>query len=92
MKMSEYPRKLYASVLLYDNKIVMWKVGESYWEDYTRVSVKGRLPGPIREMKTVYTDFEAKDSYENNRIFDWDSKLWFKNWEVHEQCAGAPAY
>jgi hypothetical protein len=92
MKMSEYPHKVYASVLLFDNKIVMWKVGSSYWSQPGVVSVKGRLPGHILEGRTVWKEFEVKDNYENNMVFQWHSKQWFKNWEIHEKHAGVPAY
>jgi hypothetical protein len=92
MVFDEYPHKIYASVLLFDNKIVMWKVGPGYWSQPGVVSVKSKLPGHILEGETDYTSFTVTNDYEHERVFNFDSKLWFKNWDIHEEHAGVKPY
>lgn len=93
----EYPREIFASAVLLDNKIVLWTVRDYEWKSPHYVSWKYppkelNLRENLDNMIIVSEKFIANDGFENNRIFDYDSKEFFKQWEMHEYHCGAPAY
>ncbi len=74
-----YPHTVYASVILKDNKIVVWKVGQYSCKDY--------LFDP--NIYTVQEQaFVVNSSEEHNRVFEKDAKDWFRQWDLHEDFRG----
>ncbi|HZG16940.1 MAG TPA: hypothetical protein VE710_18270 [Candidatus Bathyarchaeia archaeon] len=87
-----YPHKVYASVLLLDGKIYNYKIGEYYWRFPGEVKMRYSDIDKLDRMTVEHTFFEVNNDIEHNRAFDVLAPEWFKNWEVHENHVGAPAY
>jgi hypothetical protein len=93
----EYPRGIFASAVLLDNKIVLWTVRDHAWESPYHVSWKSTHPKlnlreNIDRMVVVSKKFIANDDFENNLIFDYESTKFFAQWEIHEYHCGAAPY
>ena len=92
-----YPHTVYASVLLLDNKIINWKIGDRRWTDIFSMTRRIRRDRPFNindyTGETVESiGFEVNNSDEHDHAFAVLAKEWFKNWEVHPNHEGGPAY
>lgn len=90
-----YPHTIYASVLLRDNKIINWKIGQRKWLDHMDMTRRMKLPytksdydGETVESKV----WEVNDDHEHSQVFEVLAKEWFKNWDIHEKHEGSPAH
>ncbi|GAA4879488.1 hypothetical protein GCM10023310_69570 [Paenibacillus vulneris] len=90
----EYPHELHANVLLLDNKIECWKVGdtkadEGYWPFKSRWKVdrmKTINMGSydvmgLGDYKVETKTWTVNNRQEHNDVFTLHSKEWFKQWE-----------
>lgn len=93
----EYPHELHASVLLWENQIVRWKVGPSYWEDPTAISFRGEIPN-LREvfdngeLSVQHKTFVVHDDEEHEAVFRKHAAKWFKQWKIHQNHRGGKPY
>lgn len=90
-----YPHTVYASVLLKDNKIINWKIGERKWKHNMDMTRMFKLPFNMDgyEGETVESiGFEVNSDVEHNKTFSELAKEWFKQWEVHEEYNGSGVY
>lgn len=84
-----YPKKLYANVLLLDVKIVNWKTGTSSWENGKWVMY--RQPYFVLEeldINRLTTETFTKAVFstnENNLFFEKTSKDFYKMFTLHEK-------
>lgn len=79
-----YPHNIFTSVILKDNKIILWKTGGHTLKDNYLID------------KTKYSYFEncfvANCKEEHDLIFEERSIEWFKQWELHENFNGFSPY
>lgn len=87
-----YPHKVYASVLLLDDKIYNYKIGQNYWKSPMYVTMRTSDFDKMDRMRVEYTFFEVSDSEEHSKAFDVYARDWFKQWEVHEEYVGSKCY
>lgn len=90
-----YPHTVYASVLLKNNKIINWKIGERKWTHPLDMSRKIKVPFNMDDYKdeTVeHTAFEVNNSKEHNEAFSKLAREWFRQWELHEEFYGQSPY
>jgi len=90
-----YPHTVYASVLLKDNKITNWKIGERKWTHNMDMTRMFKLPFNMDDYKgeTVEsTAFEVNNSEEHNKAFSELAREWFRQWELHEEYQGQSIY
>ncbi len=88
--MSEYPKKLYKSVLLIDGKIANWKIGANGWKSLGR-AFRNRHHSSIIDMSTIdpsrlgteCVGYVVNNHKENNEFFR--DRNWFKQFTIHEQ-------
>lgn len=80
-----WPHDIYASVLLKDNKIKLWKVGQNKLSDSYNTSALAEQH-PEYSYKEIC--FTVNNNDEHNNAFDVLSREWFKQWEVHEDFRG----
>jgi len=76
-----WPHVIVASVILKDNRIMLWKVGEN------RLSDKYNIEGLIREHPEYsYKEKEwiVNNGGVNNKVFYECLKKWFNQWKLHE--------
>lgn len=84
-----WPHVVVASVILKDNKIIFWKIGESSLKNSFSIEalIKDHPRYSYQEKKwTVNNDDEHND------IFYKYSREWFKQWEVHEDHVGCSPF
>lgn len=82
-----YPRKLYANVLLLDGKIINWKTGEKTWEDeryFNNRQPISKLMGKFDRLSSETFKFTANNSNENKLFFESYSKEFYQMFELHE--------
>ena len=84
-----YPHIIVASVILKDNKIKLWKVGQNRLRD--TYDIEGTIkihPAYSYEEKEwiVFNDLD------HEKVFIEDSKKWFKQWEHHEKHLGGSPF
>lgn len=61
-----YPHKIYASVLLLNNELVDYKIGERYWESPFEVTLRGQISyDDLLKCKTKYTFWEVNTEKEH---------------------------
>jgi hypothetical protein len=87
-----YPHEVYASVLLLDNKILNWKVGETYWESPLFVYTSLDMWFDVDDLEARYTSWTVHTPEEHNRVFQELAPEWFKQWEIHEKFKGFKPY
>ena len=87
-----YPHEVHASVLLLDNKIENWKIGErarsSPFDWKMRVSDFDKLS----EFRCETKSWTANDPKEHEEVFTKHAPEWFKRWEHADSYGGRPAY
>lgn len=75
-----YPHKIYASVLLLDNKIIDYLIGEHYWKSPYNVTLRGQIPyNDLCKCKTEYTFWNVDNREEHNKVFSKLAKDWIKH-------------
>jgi hypothetical protein len=78
-------KKLYASVLLLDNKIINWKVGSNKWDSPYIVSVRSGMGITLHDIHKCTTEtiqYAVLSDVGNRRVFEVQSTRWFRNWEM----------
>lgn len=83
----EYPRKLYANVLLLDGKIINWKTGTKNWEESGWVSSSQPLfifQNLENDLRSEVFKFTANNTNENNLFFEKTAKEFYKMFEISE--------
>ncbi|MZK54169.1 hypothetical protein GT711_28390 [Clostridium beijerinckii] len=84
-----WPHIIIASVILKDNKIKLWKVGQNPLRDKYSIEmlIKEHPEYSYEEKKwTVYNDLG------HNKVFYEHSKNWFRQWELHPQHLGGSPF
>lgn len=83
----------YASALLFENKIVNWKVGSTKWRNWYDVRTD-KIPKGVKhsdcyvESKT----FHKSDDVSTNDIFNVLAPEFFRQWEIHDKLRGFGPY
>lgn len=86
----KYPHKVYASVILLDDKIYKWKIGMNYWESAGQATLFIRSWDDFKRMESKYIAFEVNNPDEHEEAFSTKAPEWFAQWEAHEDIMGAP--
>ena len=84
-----YPHDIHASVILKNNKIKLWKVGDR------KLNEKYAIDELIKQRPDYsYSEFtwSVNSSEEHNEIFFLNAPEWFKQWEIHEEFQGFDPY
>lgn len=84
-----WPHIIVASVILKDNKIKLWKVGEYSLKDkYNIEALMKEHPEYSYQEKewTVYNDLG------HNKVFREHSRKWFSQWKLHEKHIGGSPF
>lgn len=88
----EYPRKLYANVLLLDGKIINWKTGDRSWggrrwatsrQPLNLIICNGEAICEERLQSEVFC-VTVFDDIQWNNFFEYTSKEFYKMYEIHE--------
>jgi hypothetical protein len=87
----EYPHKVYASVLLLDNKIENWKVGGHPKRDPGEFSGFWKRDR-LSDYSSEYTEFIVNNEDEHRKAFEELAPEWFKQWEHANDYRLAKAY
>lgn len=80
-----FPHEIYASVILKDNKIKMWKVAASKLSRDYNIA---RLIEERSEYAYEEIAFTANNNEEHCKIFSKDAVDWLNQWELHEEFEG----
>lgn len=76
-----YPHIIYASVLLLDNKIIDYKIGQRYWESPLHVTLRGQISmDELFRCETKHTSWEVTNDEEHNNVFENLAVSW-----IHKQ-------
>lgn len=84
-----YPHNVHASVILKNNKIKTWKVGEM------KLSEKYGIAELMKQRPEYsYSEFtwSVKNREEHNMVFYLHAPKWFRQWEIHEEFQGFDPY
>ncbi|MBD1379133.1 hypothetical protein [Metabacillus arenae] len=87
-----YPHEVYASVLLLDNKIYNYKIGQHYWEYPFQVKMRYSDFDKLDKMEAKYTSFTVENDEEHENAFRIHAREWFKQWEIHKENIGSKPY
>ncbi len=80
-----YPHELHASVVLKDNKIISWKVGNGKLRDKYMIDILIKTnPEYLYQEKTWVVNNEA----EHREVFEIYSTKWLDKWEIHKDFQG----
>lgn len=79
------PHVIVASVILKDNKIKIWKVGQNPLKEKYNIDV---LVKEHPEYSYQEKEWIVFNDLGHNKVFDEHSKDWFKQWELHEDYHG----
>lgn len=88
MNMWQLPYTIYASVLLLDNKIVNWKIGQRGWRTIPEAYMSGQ-PDIVfdnfgnENMRTEILEMECKTKDDHSKAFNEWSESFFRRWEIH---------
>lgn len=75
-----YPHKIYASVLLFNGRIIDYKIGQNYWKDSFQVTLRGQISiDDLFKSKTKYTYWEVNSKEEHKNVFEIFAKEWIEN-------------
>lgn len=93
MWVDEYPHSLYASVLLdEEEKILNWKVGNYYYKEPEMWKMYYSQFQRAKKFTVQFKEFIVDDSFEHNKVFEIDSKEWFKQFELAKDHIGASPF
>lgn len=76
----EYPHMLYVSVLLLDNKIENWKVGNYHWDNPYMVKAYWK-PDRLNDYKVQWIGYCCKNDEEHNKVFTELAPKWLRAWK-----------
>jgi len=79
-----YPHSVFASVILVDNKIMLWKVGEYTLHSGYRID--------LSKCSYEEKEFVVNNDDEHNDVFEKLSKDWFRQWKMHEKHQGGTPF
>lgn len=74
-----------ASVILKDNKIMQWKVGQNRLKD--KYNIEGLIKAHP-EYSFQEKEWDVHNITGHNKVFSKYSKKWFRQWELHEDFVG----
>lgn len=75
-----YPHKVYASILLLDNKIIDYLIGEHYWKSPCNVTLYGQISyRDLLRCETKYTFWKVNNNKEHREVFETLAKEWINN-------------
>lgn len=81
--------KVFASVILKDNKIMQWKIGPKTFLDCL----------DINHLITRYPNYSFESTFyeaENIKYYNEDTRAlfkdWFRQWKIHEDFVGMKPY
>jgi hypothetical protein len=86
-----YPHEIYASVLLLDNKIEGWKVGQRYWTFPQEAKAYWKMHR-INDYTSHWQLWTVNNSDEHNRVFSELSTEWYRQWELADDFQLFPPY
>lgn len=80
-----YPHNIWASVILKDNKIMDWKIGQN------RLNEKYIIP---ENSNYSYEEicYVVDTPEKHDKTFDTDAREWLKQWELHEGFKGSSPF
>lgn len=84
-----WPHKIVCSVILKENKIMLWKVGQYPLKDKYNISglIEEHPEYSYQEKEwTVFNDLG------HNKVFNEHSLNWMKQWEVHPKHLGCSPF
>lgn len=87
-----YPHTIWANVVLKDNKIVNWSVGERKWEHHFSMTRYFKVPFNFDDYKDEIVQnlsWEVQNDKEHNDVFEILAPEWFRQWEIHEDFKGS---
>jgi hypothetical protein len=84
-----FPHKICASVILKNNKIKFWKVGENPLKDKYNIPALEK-EHPEYSYKEQY--FEVNNKFEHNVVFEVEAVEWFRQWDLHEDFKGSSPF
>lgn len=84
----KFPVKLYASVILLDNKIENWEVSEKKKEDFI-IMIK---PDRVNDYKVEHLCFVCENEEEYSKVFNELAPNWFKQWKHADRYCFVRAY
>ncbi|MEI3892419.1 MULTISPECIES: hypothetical protein [unclassified Bacillus (in: firmicutes)] len=87
-----YPHKIHASVLLLENEIHNWKVGENYWT--SPFSMKWSYPFPVNvgEYIVKHNTWIVDTPEQHSKVFQELAPEWMKQWVVAKDYVGDKSY
>ncbi|MGU8523301.1 hypothetical protein ACV3OO_11785 [Clostridium perfringens] len=75
-----YPHKVYTSVLLLNNEIIDYFIGEHYWKTPYNVTLRGEINyKDLSKCETRYVSWEVNNSKEHCEVFEKLAKEWINN-------------
>lgn len=75
-----YPHMLYISVLLLDNRIENWKVGNRKWINPYEVSGFWKIDR-MKDYKVQWVGYLCKNEQEHCKVFEELAPKWLKQWK-----------
>lgn len=74
-----YPHKIYASVLILDDKVMDYKIGERKWEHIYDVTLRGQIEiKDLDRCKVKNTCWEVNNINEHGIVFNVLAKEWIE--------------
>ena len=87
----EYPHSIFASVLLLDNKIEGWKVGNRRWESPVEAKALWKMDR-LKDYQVQSMGWDVYSIEAHNEVFSVHSKNFFKQWEIADDFRLTPPY
>lgn len=84
-----WPHVIVASVILKNNKIKLWKVGENRLKDKYNIEA---LIKEYSEYSYQEKEWTVQNDLGHNKVFGEHSKIWFRQWELHEDYKGCSPF
>lgn len=74
-----YPHKIYASVLVFEGRVVDYKIGQNYWEDVYNVTLRGEISiANLFKSKVKHTFWEVNSEEKHQEVFNTIAKKWIE--------------
>ena len=91
---NEYPHRIFASVVLLDNKIMNWKIVNYRWTKKNMGDSKQQLIiyDYLDKITVRSRSFIAHSPKEHSKIFKVKARKFFKQFEIHEWFRGMKPY
>lgn len=72
-----YPHKVFASVLILNNEVVDYKIGEHCWNDVKEVTLRGQISlEDLFKSKILNTSWKVNSREEHNMVFKKIAREW----------------